>query len=426
MKKKTITMKIQYKFAFTAITALAGLPSVSQAQDSSSLAGEVQSLQGVLEQLYTEMIPMCSQLIGVGRGIAGFAALWYIAYRVWRHLASAEPIDFYPLLRPFVLGFAILIFPSVIALINGIMQPTVAGTAAMVTNTDAAVAALLKQKEAAIQQTDVYQMYVGSNGEGDRDKWYKYTHDNADPSGEGVFAGIGNDVRFAMAKASYNFRNSIKEWMSEVLQVLFQAASLCINTMRTFNLIILAILGPLVFGLSVFDGFHHTVRHWIARYINVFLWLPVANIFGAVIGKIQENMLKIDLTQINQTGDTFFSSTDVGYLIFMIIGIIGYFTVPSIAGYIMHVGGGDALTGKTSAMAMGAASGAVAGGIAGAAISAEQIGQGAQNIYQAPGTIRAAYQEGSSGQGLAAGAGRAYGHVSDYLHNKLSGNKEVS
>lgn len=77
----------------------------------------------------------------------------------------------------------------------------------------------------------------------------------------------------------------------EVLQVLFEAAALCINTIRTFYLIILAILGPIVFGLAVFDGFQHTLTVWLAKYINVFLWLPVSNIFGAIIGKVQENML---------------------------------------------------------------------------------------------------------------------------------------
>src|SRR5690606_40522176 len=96
------------------------------------------------------------------------------------------------------------------------------------------------------------------SGSGDRDKWYKYTHDGEDPSGEGFFEGIGNDIKFAMSKASYNFRNSVKEWMSEVLRVLFEAAALCIDTLRTFQLIVLSILGPLVFGLAVFDGFQHT------------------------------------------------------------------------------------------------------------------------------------------------------------------------
>ncbi|MDI3321361.1 conjugative transposon protein TraJ [Pinibacter soli] len=345
------------------------LPSSLFAQNG--LGDEITGLRSVLDQLYKELIPLCSQLIGVGRGIAGFAALWYIAYRIWGHLARAEPIDFYPLFRPFVVGFAIIIFPSLIQLINGVMQPTVSGTAAMVSHTDDAIAALLKQKENAIKQTDAWQMYVGLTGSGDRDKWYKYTHPKQDPGDENFVDGIGNDIKFAMAKASYNFRNSIKEWMSEVLQVLFAAASLCINTIRTFNLIILAILGPLAFGLSVFDGFHHTIRHWFARYINVFLWLPIANIFGAVIGKIQENMLKIDLSQINQNGDTFFSRTDMGYLVFLIIGIVGYFTVPSIASQILWVGGGDALTSKTTGLTMNTASSAasIAGSAAGSVAS---------------------------------------------------------
>lgn len=77
---------------------------------------------------------------------------------------------------------------------------------------------------------------------------------------------------------------------------------------------ILAILGPLVFGFAVFDGFQHTLTVWIARYVNVFLWLPIANIFGSIIGKVQENMLRYDLSQINQQGDTFFSTTDTAYL----------------------------------------------------------------------------------------------------------------
>ena len=33
-------------------------------------AGRIRSLQDVLEQLYDDMMPLCSRLIGVGRGIA--------------------------------------------------------------------------------------------------------------------------------------------------------------------------------------------------------------------------------------------------------------------------------------------------------------------------------------------------------------------
>lgn len=393
------------------------LPKISFSQTISGWADEIKSLHSVLDQLYEEMIPRCDQLIGVGRGIAAFAALWYIAARVWGHIARAESIDFYPLFRPFVIGFAILIFPSVIALINGVMNPTVSGTSAMVENSDAAIAVLLKEKEQAVKNSDIYKMYVGPTGEGDRDKWYKYTHPDEDPNEEGWMSSIGNDIRFAMDKFGYNFRNAIKEVLAEVLQLLFAAASLAINTMRTFNLVILAILGPLVFGLSVFDGFGHTLKHWLARYINVFLWLPIANLFGAVIGMIQENMLKIDIGQIGQTGDTFFSRTDLGYMIFLIIGILGYFSVPSIANQILWVGGGDSLTGRATgaAMAAGGVAGAVAGGIAGRAAT------GVGNIMKAPYNIHEGYSGKNEGKGMAADAGSATGKAGGYLYDKLSG-----
>lgn len=317
------------------------LPQVVEAQ----LPDRIRSLNDVLDTLYAEMIPLCSRLIGVGRGIAGFAATWYIASRVWGHIARAEPVDFYPLFRPFVLGFAVLIFPSVLALINAVMKPTVTATAAMVQDSDKGVAELLRMKEEAIKTTAYWQMYVGPSGSGDRDKWYKYNYGD---KSEGAFTSIGNDVKFAFAKASYNFRNAIKQWMSEILKILFEAAALCINTIRTFYMIVLAILGPLVFGIAVFDGFQHTLTVWIARYLNVFLWLPVANIFGGIIAKIQENMLKEDLHQIASGGDTFFSTSDTAYLIFLIIGTVGYFTVPSVANYIVHAGGGNALLQKVT------------------------------------------------------------------------------
>jgi conjugative transposon TraJ protein len=378
------------------------LPHLAEAQ---GMAGKIRSLQEVLEQLYEDMMPLCSRLIGAGRGIAGFAATWYIASRVWGHIARAEPVDFYPLFRPFVLGFAVLIFPSVIAMINGVMKPTVTGTAQMVKDSDKAVAELLRMKEEAIKTTAYWQMYVGENGSGDRDKWYKYNYGD---KSEGWVKSIGNDIKFAFSKFSYNFRNSIKQWMSEVLKILFEAAALCINTIRTFYLIVLAILGPLVFGIAVFDGFQHTLAVWIARYLNIFLWLPVANIFGGIMGKIQENMLKEDLHQIATNGDTFFSTTDTAYLIFMIIGIIGYFTVPSVANYIIHAGGGNTLLYKVTNMMSTSSRTVMAGG---ASMTRDALGGAANKMSNSiadAGSSQGYFKEGNSGGG-------------NYMKDKLSG-----
>ena len=329
------------------LTGFLLIPCLLRAQ--STVAEEINGLQSVLDSIYTEMLPLCGSLIGIGQGIAGFAAIWYIGVRVWRHIARAEPIDIFPLFRPFVLGFAIMIFPSVIDMINGALQPTVTATGSLVTNSNQAIADLLQQKQEAVERGDFYKMYIGPDGNGDRDQWYQYTHpDDTTASNEGVFEGLGDDIKFEMAKLGYNFRNGIREWISEILQILFEAAALCINTIRSFHLIILAILGPLVFGLAVFDGFQRSLTSWLARYIQIFLWLPVANLLGALIGLIEQQMIRLDINQVQSSGDTYFSQTDTGYLIFLIIGIAGYFTVPSIAGYIVEAGGSNSLLRKTN------------------------------------------------------------------------------
>jgi len=404
MKKSTYVIPL--------LAAVLLLPAPVQAQ---RLAADMQGMHQVLAQLYEEMIPLCEQLIGVGRALAGLAALWYIASRIWRHLAQAEPVDFYPLLRPFALGLAVLLFPAVLGLLHGILQPTVTATSAMVADSDQAIARLLQQKEEAFQQTDAWQMYVGLDGSGDRARWYKYTHPD-DPlgEGEGLLESIGNDVKFAMARASYSFRHSVKQWMSEILQLLYQAAALCINTIRTFYLVVLAILGPLVFGFAVFDGFRHTLVIWIARYINVFMWLPVANIFGSILGKIQENMLRLDIRQVESTGDTFFSSTDTAYLLFMLIVIVGYFCVPGVANYIVHATGGNTLLYKVNNLLHSASHSTVAAGSAGAGHATAALGSGVSHL------AHHAFQPGNHpGPGAAGHPQRS--STESYQHERLSG-----
>lgn len=312
------------------------LPLFSHAQDGGA-AGDLHGLQSVLENLYNQMMPLCSGVIGVAQGIAGFAALWYIGARVWKHLAAAEPIDVYPLLRPFALGICIAIFPQVLALMNGLLQPTVTATHAMVTNSNQAIATLLADKPL----TGTEQPSPGAQN-ADPDKWYQYSHpDNATSSGT-------NTNPITDAFSGWSIKDMARKWIAECLNLLFEAAALCLDTIRTFKLIVLSILGPLCFGLSVFDGFQHTLKQWIARYVNVFMWLPVANIFGAIIAKIQENM--IQLQQSGNLGGNAMGNDNTIYLIFLLIGIVGYFTVPSIANYIMNVGG-HALFNKTSNLA---------------------------------------------------------------------------
>ena len=72
------------------------------------------NLHQILRSLYEQMMPLCGDMAGVAKGIAGLGALFYVAYRVWQSLARAEPIDVFPMLRPFAIGLCIMFFPTVV------------------------------------------------------------------------------------------------------------------------------------------------------------------------------------------------------------------------------------------------------------------------------------------------------------------------
>ena len=75
-------------------------------------------------------------------------------------------------------------------------------------------------------------------------------------------------------RAEYRMKQNIRRWFQELLELLFQSAGLVIDTIRTFFLIVLSILGPIAFAISVYDGFQSTLTQWITRYISVYMWLP--------------------------------------------------------------------------------------------------------------------------------------------------------
>ena len=145
-----------------------------------------------------------------------------------------------------------------------------------------------------------------------------------------------------MYEVSYSFslQGITQMIMRKLLEILFQSASLVIDTIRTFFLIVLSILGPIAFALSVFDGLQNTLVQWLARYISVYLWLPVSDLFGAMLAKIQTLILQEEMNLMaNPMSIIDVDGSSAIYLIFMLIGIIGYFCVPTVSNWIVQAGG---------------------------------------------------------------------------------------
>ena len=244
-------------------------------------AVDFDNLHQVLRVLYDEMMPLCSNMTGVAKGIAGLGALFYVAAKVWQSLARAEPIDVYPLLRPFALGLCIMFFPTfVLGTINTVLSPVVKGCNQLMETQTFDMNEYRAQKdrleyEALMRSPET--AYLASDEEFDR----QLEELGWSPSDMVTMTGMYMD------RTAYNIKKSVRDWFRELLEMLFQAAGLIIDTLRTFFLIVLSILGPLAFAISVYDGFQSTLTRWISRHISIYLWLPVSDLFSSVLARIQ-------------------------------------------------------------------------------------------------------------------------------------------
>ena len=326
---------------------------------------DFENLHQILRSLYDEMMPLCEDMAGVAKGIAGLGALFYVAYRVWQSLARAEPIDVFPMLRPFAIGLCIMFFPTVVlGTLSGVLSPIVQGTAKMLETGTLDMNEYREQKdklEYEAMKRNPETAYLVSNEEFDK----QLEELGWSPDDLVTMAGM------YIERSMYQMKKGVRDFFRELLELLFQAAALVIDTLRTFFLVVLSILGPIAFAISVWDGFQSTLTQWICRYVQVYLWLPVSDMFSTILAKIQVLMLQSDIERMQADPNFSLDSSDGVYIVFMIIGIIGYFTIPTVSGWIIQAGGMgnygrnvNQTAGKAGGFA-GSVAGATAGNVAG-------------------------------------------------------------
>ncbi len=254
------------------------------------MAIDFDNLHQILRNLYEEMMPLCSQMTGVAKGIAGLGALFYVAYRVWQSLSRAEPVDVYPLLRPFVIGFCIMFFPTVVlGTINSVLSPVVTGTNGILQTQTLDMNQYREQKDRL--ELEAMKRNPETSYLVDKEEFDKKLDDLGITDAPEI-CGMYID------RAMYNTKKWFQELFRNLLELMFQAAALVIDTLRTFFLVVLSILGPISFAISVWDGFQATLTQWFVRYISIYLWLPVSDLFSSVLARIQVLMLQKDIEQL--------------------------------------------------------------------------------------------------------------------------------
>ena len=315
------------------------------------------NLHRILRLLYEEMIVLCQPMTSVATAIAGIGALLYIAYRVWQSLAQAEPIDIFPLLRPFAIGLCILFFqPVVLGTLNGILSPLVQATHSLMVGQTLDMEAWQRQRQNLEEQS--------------RNRFPADSYYTEDEEMERRLGELGMDEatqttldNMNRERSSWSVKGIVMKAVAWLLELIFSAAGVILDVLRTFYLIVLSILGPIAFAISVFDGFQNTLVQWLSKYISIYLWLPISDLFSAIIARLQTLSLRHDAELMVQDYSYYFDASNSIYLVFMLVGICGYFCIPSIASWVVQANGFSAynktVSRFTSILSGGA--GAVAG-----------------------------------------------------------------
>ncbi len=295
-----------------------------------------EQLDTIREQVVTANLDSY-MLLATSLGALG--ALLYISYRVWRSLANAEPIDVFPLLRPFVLGLLIMNFTWVTGALDGVAGAIVQGTEAVAESNREELQSVRDALKAA-EDADLAKKQAETE---ENTAWYEVNWDGK------------------MLALQQWFMKTLKEF----LQWLMEVAKLILYTVASFMLLIMTLLGPVVFAFAIFDGFQQGLVSWIARYIHLSLWLPVANILQVMVNSIEIHMSNLQIASLNGGGD----DASIWFMImFYIIGLIAFTTVPTVSGWVVEAGsGGGGIT--RTLTSMGSRGAALAGGAAGGAVA---------------------------------------------------------
>ncbi|MDD2306860.1 MAG: hypothetical protein PHP53_19315 [Prolixibacteraceae bacterium] len=281
-------------------------------------------------------------LVNMARAIGGIAAFLYISKRIYEQLIADNPISLLPLLRPFALVLVITFWAPFVQLL---MVPTKGLTKlseAVYADKKHIVAAKLEEKQDAILAVDLPSFQ--ENEEKEAALWDK---------GVNLLLTTYNIVsgRALMHQINFYFMDSVRQ----LLESFFEALVYLIAFLRTVFCVLLIIFGPLVFAVSIFDGFQENYLQWIARFVNVNLYLPIALI---VLSLVQEVLIYVLDAEIAATKASLIYQPSLYYVSNMVVpvcGIMGLMMVPKIASWIVSASGtgsGGGRMVKTAAMMM--------------------------------------------------------------------------
>lgn len=222
-----------------------------------------------VNQIQKEIVGSLGPLIGVGRTVAGLGSLIYLTTTIIDGMNTGR-YDWLATLRPFLLFFVIAFYPSFLVMLNVIIEPMNRAGDGMATSQYT-----LYQAEYAKVLTSIK----------------KYEDGN-----DAIDVNMVDKIVMAFDVLKLTFIAYLYKLVMMLCWLIVNVLTFIILLIRALYLAFLYVFGPIAIGISAFPIFEDNWKSWLAKYISISLWYPIAQVIYYVCLKINT----LALVRLNQ------------------------------------------------------------------------------------------------------------------------------
>ncbi len=168
-----------------------------------------------------------------------------------------------------------------------------------------------------------------------------------DPLWKRLYGYIKSCTIFMLGQGQTSLHAGVETVVSGLLMLVMKLLMYGQQILCNVYLLICLLLAPYVFALAILPSFSGGITHWIARYVQISLWIPI----GFLVMKFNLVMANAYLESVNAS-DGFLNVLADQYIVivYQIVIIVSVASVPKIAGWVIESTGTNEAHGNISSM----------------------------------------------------------------------------
>lgn len=285
--------------------------------------------------VYNSIIAETGATVAVAQALGACLAIIYIGTHLWKFWASGKQIDIYALLKPIAIALCLTTYTTIfIPALDTITFPLEYITEELRLSDTERAEKKRMQVEEKRKELESQESAQQDKNESELKFW------------DIITGAIDTFVQFVK-----NWAVTGLTWLGLfIFQIIASLVIYCLKAFVICTKAILYLIGPIVLALEILPAFSGVLKKFVLRYINICLYVPVANIIAFFMSNVLIEcyyapileMSTLDFAITTATGGTYGCATNYNTIMagtfVSIIGIILYCCVPKISNWIIGTG----------------------------------------------------------------------------------------